>query len=51
MAISLEHDPEKHALELIPRWKPVFRKHHAHSSGSPAFVMAEGWLNDLQIVP
>jgi hypothetical protein len=42
MAISFEHDPEK--------WEPVFRKDHAQSKGS-AFVMAEGSLNDLQIVP
>jgi hypothetical protein len=42
MAISCEHDPEKR--------EPVFRKDHAQSMSS-AFVMAEGSLNDLQIVP
>ena len=39
----LEHDPEK--------WKPVFRKDHARAKGASAFVMAEGWLCNLHIVP
>jgi hypothetical protein len=37
MAISFEHEPD-------------FRKDHVQSMSS-AFVMAEGSLNDLQIVP
>jgi hypothetical protein len=51
MAISFEHGPEKHALGLDPGvGTGFFRIDQAQSKGS-AFVIAEGSLCYLQIVP
>jgi hypothetical protein len=49
MAISFEHGPEKHALDPGVG-TDFFRTDRAQSKGS-AFVMAEGSLCNLQIVP